>query len=110
MSADPIKIVYADGERPVFAIGDCVRIVARSPIGHYRVPNYLRGRTALIESIIEPAAIDNEAEGFGRNAGVKRHYYRIAVPMAEVWPKYDGSPRDGLRLEVFEDWLEGAAP
>ncbi len=109
MSADPMQIVYADGERPVFAIGDRVRIATRSPIGHYRVPNYLRGRIALIESIIEPTAIDNEAEGFGRNVGVKRHYYRVAVPMSEVWPKYDGSPRDGLQLEVFEEWLEVAA-
>ena len=51
-------------------------------------------------------AVDNEQEGYGRNAGSKLHYYRIAMPMTEIWPDYAGSPRDGLRIEVFETWLE----
>jgi Cytochrome P460 len=54
----------------------------------------------------EPTGIDNEQEGYGRNAGKKLHYYRIAVPMTEIWSDYAGSPRDGLRIEVFETWLE----
>jgi nitrile hydratase subunit beta len=99
-------IVYALGEQPIFSPGDPVRIQDRSPIGHYRVPIYLRGKQGSVESVIEPAAVDNEAEGYGRNAGSKRHYYRIAVPMTEIWPDYVGSPRDGLRIEVFETWLE----
>jgi hypothetical protein len=33
-------------------------------------------------------------------------YYRIAIPLTELWPKYAGSPNDGLRIEVFETWLE----
>jgi hypothetical protein len=28
--------------------------------------------------------------GFGRNAGSKRHYYRVALPMAELWQGYAG--------------------
>lgn len=47
-----------------------------------------------------------EEEAYGRNAGAKCHYYRIAIPMTEIWPDYVGSPRDGLRIEVFETWLE----
>ena len=70
------------------------------------VPIYLRGKTGAVEAVIEPAAIDYEKEGYGRNAGSKRHYYRIALPMTEIWPDYAGSPRDGLRVEVFETWLE----
>jgi nitrile hydratase len=50
--------------------------------------------------------VNNEEEGFGRNAGFKRHYYRIAIPMTELWAGYRGSPADGLRIEVFETWLE----
>lgn len=100
-------IVFALGEAPVFNPGDPIRVVTRSPIGHYRVPFYLRGKRGTVEAVIEPPAVDNEAEGFGRNAGVKRHYYRIAFPMTELWPEYGGSPRDGLRVEVFETWLEG---
>lgn len=99
-------IVFAIGEKPIFSPGDKVRILTRSPIGHYRVPTYLRGKTGNVESIIEPAAVDNEEEGFGRNAGSKRHYYRIALPLTEIWPDHVGSPHDGLRVEVFESWLE----
>jgi hypothetical protein len=64
-------IVYALGEKPLFGPGDKVRILTRSPIGHYRVPIYLRGKTAIVESVIEPMAVDNEEEGYGRNAGAK---------------------------------------
>lgn len=60
-----------------------------------------------MEAVIQPAAIDNEQEGYGRNAGQKRHYYRIAVPMTEIWPDYRGTSRDSLRIEAFEAWLEG---
>jgi nitrile hydratase len=70
------------------------------------MPIYLRGKTASVEAIIEPASVDNEEEGFGRNAGSKRHYYRIAIPMTEIWPDYVASSRDSLRIEVFETWLE----
>jgi nitrile hydratase len=83
-----------------------VRVLSRSPIGHYRVPMYLRGKRGLIESVIEPRAVDNEQEGFGRNAGSRLHYYRVAFPMTEVWPSYHGSPNDGLRCEIYETWLE----
>jgi nitrile hydratase len=100
-------VVSGLGEQPSFHPGDTVRILTRSPIGHYRMPIYLRGRTGSVEAVIEPVGVDNEEEGFGRNAGSKRHYYRIAVPMTEIWPDYVGSPQDGLRIEVFETWLEG---
>jgi nitrile hydratase subunit beta len=99
-------LVYATGETPLFHAGDRVRILERSPVGHYRVPIYLRGKRGLVELVIEPPAVDNEEEGFGRNAGSKRHYYRIAIPMTEIWPDYVGSSNDGLRIEVFENWLQ----
>jgi nitrile hydratase subunit beta len=102
-------LVYALGENPIFKPGDAIRILDRSPIGHYRVPIYLRGKTGNVDSVIEPVAVDNEEEGFGRNAGSRRHYYRVAVPMTEIWPSYTGSPRDGLYIEVFETWLEKIA-
>jgi nitrile hydratase subunit beta len=105
-SVVPIAIVKAEGEAPIFAVGDCVRIATRSPIGHFRVPTYVRGKRAVVEKIIEPAYINNEEEAYGRNAGARRHYYRLAIPMTELWPHYAGSAKDGLRIEVFETWLE----
>jgi nitrile hydratase subunit beta len=114
MSEQPIPArefplpVLAAGEQPVFSAGDSVRISVRYPIGHYRVPRYIRGKTGKVESVITPRAVNNEEEGFGRNAGGKRHYYRIAIALTELWPGYIGSSKDGLRIEVFETWLERA--
>ena len=99
-------IVLALGEAPVFHPGETVRVSTRHPVGHYRVPFYLRGKVGVVESVIEPKGVDNEEESFGRNAGSRRHYYRLAFPMTGLWPGYAGSPRDGLRIEVFETWLE----
>jgi nitrile hydratase len=99
-------VVKALGEAPIFNAGDRVRICNRFPVGHYRVPTFIRARCGVVETVIEPAELNNEEEGFGRNAGSKRHYYRIVIPLASLWPDYRGSLRDSLRIEVFETWLE----
>ena len=105
---DPLAdIVLALGEEPAFRPGDRVRLGTRMPIGHYRVPLYLRGKAGEVVAVIQPAGLNNEEEAFGRNAGGLRHYYRIAFPMQEVWPDYRGPARDRLLIEVFETWLEG---
>ena len=101
-----VRVVFALGEAPMFAPGDRVRVATRSPVGHYRVPTYLRGKAGEVEAVIEPMGVDNEEEAYGRNAGSKRHYYRLALPMTELWPGYAGPSRDSLRIEVFETWLE----
>jgi nitrile hydratase len=100
------QIVKALGEEPAFKVGDRVRVAERYPVGHYRVPMYMRGKTGVIERVLLPASVNNAEEGFGRNAGSKRHYYRVAVPLAELWPGY--GPRDRLIIEIFEPWLERA--
>lgn len=73
-------VVFAVGEEPNFQRGDRVRIMTRCPIGHYRVPLYLRGKTGTAEAVIEPAAIDNEEEGYGRNAGANSTSTRLSTP------------------------------
>ncbi len=109
MDASPLaSVVPALKELPAFGQGQRVRVLNRAPIGHYRVPIYLRGHVGVVERVIEPAMIDNEEEGYGRNAGNKLHYYRVSFPMTEVWGDYDGSPRDELHIEIFETWLEQA--
>ena len=99
-------VVSAEGEIPIFSAGDHIVITKRFPIGHFRVPNFIRGKSGVVEMVIPRPGIDNEEEGFGRNAGNKRHYYRVAIPMTELWPDYSGSAQDGLRIEVYESWLK----
>ena len=99
-------VVLAEGEAPTFQEGETVRVMSRAPIGHYRVPRYLRGKTGVIAAVIHPVAIDNEEEAYGRNAGSKMHYYRVCFAMREVWRNYSGSSSDNLLIEVFQTWLE----
>ena len=100
----------AQAEESACKAGDAVSISIRFPIGRFRVPNYIRGKRGWIESVIESAAINNKEEGYGRNAGNKRHYYRVAIPLKELWPQYSGPENDSLQIEVFETWLERSQP
>jgi hypothetical protein len=108
--ASDANVVFAEREVPIFSVGDMVRVAERSPVGHYRVPTYLRGKTGVIEAVIEPPGIDNEDESYGRNAGIKLHYYRVSFPMTGIWENYKDSPRDALHIEVFETWLQREKP
>ncbi len=101
-------IVTPHEQAPLFAAGEQVRVSVRFPVGHYRVPNYIRGKLGTIEQVIAPRAVNNEEEGFGRNAGSTGFYYRVAIPLASLWPGYAGASEDGLRIEIFETWLERA--
>jgi nitrile hydratase len=101
-----LAVIKGPSEEPIFQAGDRVIISSRFPVGHYRVPRYIRGKHCVIEGVIEPCGVNNEEEGFGRNAGQKRHYYRVAIPLSEVWPGYMGPGSDGLRIEIFENWLQ----
>ena len=92
------------GEAPIFKAGDRIRVCDRFPIGHYRVPTFIRAKFGVIETVIEPPELNNEEEGFGRNAGSKRHYYRITIPLTELWPNYAGprpSALTGIGFFVF---------
>lgn len=101
-----LQLVTATGEEPKFAVGDRVRVSIRYPVAHYRVPAYVRGKHGVVERVIARVAVDNEEEGFGRNAGSKLHYYRVAFLFPELWPGYRGSYRDSLCIEILETWLE----
>jgi hypothetical protein len=58
------------------------------------VSNHVRSKRGSSEVVFEPVAVNNEQEGFGRSAGVKRHYYRIAIPLSELWSNYVGRQND----------------
>ena len=103
------RIVKALGEEPAFKVGDAVRISVRYPVGHYRVPTYVRGMCATITAILY-SGVNNEDEGYGKNVGSKAHYYRLAIPQKDLWPGYTGGATDVLEIEVFETWLERTQP
>ncbi len=101
-----LHIVKAFGDQPALKAGDPIRISVRYPVVHYRVPRYVRGKRGVVEAVIKRALVNNGEEAFGRNAGALGYYYRVAIALTELWPGYIGSPKDGLRIEIFETWLE----
>ena len=60
-----LHIVKATGEDSLFRVGDAVKVMVRYPVGHYRVPHFIRGKRGLVEMVIDPA-VNNEEEGFGQ--------------------------------------------
>ena len=89
----------------LFKEGEKVRVSEKFPIGHYRVPMYLRGKTVTIAKNLG-RHINPEEEAFGRNAGNETWYYQVIILQAELWPDYLGKKEDTLEIEVFEPWLE----
>ena len=51
---DKPNVVKAEGAEPLFKTGDEIKISMRFPVGHFRTPNYIRGKRGLIEAVIEP--------------------------------------------------------
>lgn len=88
-----------------FKIGDKASVSVRYPIGHYRVPMYLRGKEVEIIRVLG-RYINPEEEAFGRNAGSKLWCYLISILQNKLWPNYEGDENDRLEVEVFEPWLE----
>ena len=77
------------------------------PIGHYRSPHYVRGKTGTIERIL-PYFLNPEEEGYGKNAGMTQRLYRVRFSQFDLWADYSGKERDVLEIEIFEPWLTEA--
>ncbi len=87
-----------------FAAGDRVRVKALFPPGHLRTPFYIRGKTGVVERVLD-AFPNPELEAYGKH-GPKQPLYRIRFLQQEVWPDYAGPAADTVDVELYEHWLE----
>lgn len=89
---------------PAFACGDRVRARNVSPVGHTRLPRYVRGHVGMVE-IVQPAALlpDTHAHFQGENP---QHVYSVRFDSRELWGA-DAEPFT-LTIEMFESYLEKA--
>jgi nitrile hydratase beta subunit len=89
--------------RPRFHQGD--HVVARNlnPTGHTRLPRYVRGKRGVIHRDwgIYVFADSNAHHGGDR----AQHVYSVSFQARELWGK-DAPPRDSLRIDLWEDYLE----
>jgi nitrile hydratase beta subunit len=95
----------AEEIRPRFKPGD--RVVAREihPVGHTRLPRYVRGRQGIIDRdhgvFVFP---DTHAMGQGKKP---QHCYSVRFAARELWGS-DASPRDSVYVDLWDDYLDPA--
>jgi nitrile hydratase subunit beta len=90
---------------PKFAVGDRVRARDIHPVGHTRLPRYVRGRAGTVR-IIQPAQVlpDTNAHFVAENA---QHVYNVAFDSAELWGP--DAERFVLGIDLYESYLEAAS-
>jgi len=80
------------------------RVVARNinPIGHTRLPRYVRGKRGVIHRDWGIYAFPDSSV---HNAGeCSQHVYSVAFTARELWGT-DAPARDTLRIDLWEDYL-----
>ena len=88
-----------------FKAGD--EVVARNmnPLGHTRIPRYVRGRRGVIHRdhgvFIFP---DSHAAGLGRKP---QHVYSVRFAARELWGS-DGHQQDAVYVDLWDDYLDPA--
>lgn len=90
-----------------FAPGERVRVRASYPPGHLRTPYYIRGRTGVVERILDVFP-NPEGRAYGRSGEPKPRLYRVRFLQKEVWPNYAGPATDTVDIELYQHWLEPA--
>ncbi len=93
-----------------FAVGDAVRVRDIHPVGHTRVPRYVRGKRGRILHVAPAFPFpDAMAHGRGRH---DEHTYHVLFEASEVWPddpaRDDAGARDGVVVDLWETYLEPA--
>ncbi|MFP6710317.1 MAG: SH3-like domain-containing protein [Rhodospirillales bacterium] len=96
----------ASPENPMYQTGDSVGIIVAHPPGHRRVPNYIKGKTGVIERYCGAFA-NPEERAYGMQGLPKRHLYRVRFNQTDIWEDYDGPKADTLDIEIYEHWLKG---
>jgi len=90
-----------------FKPGDRVRVRSGNPPGHIRTPAYIRGKTGRVEAV-QGLFRNPESLAFGGEGLPRQPLYFVGFNQSEVWGRYDGSPLDTLRVDIYEHWLEPA--
>jgi nitrile hydratase len=89
---------------PAFAVGDSVRTRDLDPLGHTRLPRYVRRRTGTVAAIL-PAQVfpDTAAHFLGEDP---QHVYAVEFASDELWGP--GAEPFSLTIDLYEPYLEPA--
>jgi nitrile hydratase subunit beta len=89
---------------PAFAVGDMVRTKDLDPVGHTRLPRYVRRRSGKVTAV-QPAQVfpDSAAHYLGEDP---QHVYSVEFSSAQLWGP--GAEPFSLTIDLFEPYLEPA--
>lgn len=88
---------------PQFKAGQNVRARNMHPIGHTRLPRYVRGKAGVV--MVDRGVFlfsDTNAHHLGEKA---QHLYSVRFAARELWGR-EASPRDHIYLDMWDDYLE----
>ena len=88
-----------------FAVGDAVRARVMNPVGHTRLPRYVRGRPGRIHAVHGAHVFaDASAAGEGEDP---RWLYSVGFQARDIWGE-TARPGDEILLDLWEPYLEPA--
>jgi hypothetical protein len=94
-----------DSVPPRFKPGDRVAARTLNPVGHTRLPRYVRGRRGVIDRdhgvFIFP---DTHAAGLGRKP---QHVYSVRFTARELWGS-EAPPQNAVYVDLWDDYLDPA--
>jgi nitrile hydratase len=91
--------------KPIFKIGDRVCVRKIHPVGHTRVPRYVRGVCGEVLHITRPFSFpDAAAHGLPARA---EPTYHVLFEAADLWSD-DGDAGDSVVVDLWETYLETA--
>jgi nitrile hydratase beta subunit len=88
---------------PTFQVGQAVRAKNLHPLGHTRLPRYVRGRRGVVA--IDHGVFlfpDTHAAGEGEKP---QHVYSVRFTARELWGP-DAPARDSVYVDLWDDYLE----
>jgi nitrile hydratase beta subunit len=90
---------------PKFHVGQAVRARNLHPLGHTRLPRYVRGRRGVV--VIDHGVFlfpDSHAAGEGTRP---QHVYSVRFEARELWGA-GAPPGDSVHVDLWDDYLEVA--
>jgi nitrile hydratase len=95
----------ASAGEPVYRVSDRVRARNVQPLGHTRLPRYVRGKYGTIVRLHGTHVLpDSNAHGRGEQP---QPLYGVRFDASELWGATAG-PREAVHLDLWESYLEPA--
>ena len=90
---------------PRFSVGQAVLARDLNPVGHIRLPRYVRGRPGTVVSDNGVYGLQ-DTDATGQPLGdFPQHVYTVRFAAQDIWGG-QANPRDGIYLDLWEDYLE----